>query len=62
MSTNATLPDAANESRKQSWFTSGTAIVVYVALARMALYCVAGPHYGYFRDELYYLACGEHPA
>jgi hypothetical protein len=35
---------------------------VYIALARMALYCVAGPHYGYFRDELYYLACGEHPA
>ncbi len=41
---------------------SGTAIVVYVALVRVVLYCLAGPHYGYFRDELYYLACGEHPA
>jgi hypothetical protein len=28
----------------------------------MILYAVAGSHYGYFRDELYYLACGEHPA
>lgn len=28
----------------------------------MVLYLVAAPHYGYFRDELYYLACGEHPA
>ena len=29
---------------------------------RVALYLVAASHYGYFRDELYYLACGEHPA
>jgi len=41
---------------------SGTAIILYVALARIVLYCFAGPNYGYFRDELYYLACGEHPA
>jgi 4-amino-4-deoxy-L-arabinose transferase-like glycosyltransferase len=45
-----------------SRFASGTAIVIYLALLRMALYAVAGPNYGYFRDELYYLACGEHPA
>src|ERR1700720_3477482 len=43
-------------------FASGTAIVLYVALVRIILYGFAGPHYGYFRDELYYLACGEHPA
>ena len=42
--------------------TSGTAIVLYVAFVRFALYAIAGPNYGYFRDELYYLACGEHPA
>ena len=41
---------------------SGTAIVLAVALIRIVLYLFAGPHYGYFRDELYYLACGEHPA
>jgi hypothetical protein len=26
------------------------------------MYLIAAPNYGYFRDELYYLACGEHPA
>lgn len=62
MSTNASAAEAASECRRPSPFVSGTAIVLYFALARMALYCLAGPHYGYFRDELYYLACGEHPA
>lgn len=47
---------------RRSAFTSGLALVSYVALARVALYVIAAPNYGYFRDELYYLACGEHPA
>src|SRR5215472_8887907 len=38
------------------------AAVLVVALVRVALYIVAAPNYGYFRDEMYYLACGEHPA
>ncbi|HSQ76201.1 MAG TPA: glycosyltransferase family 39 protein, partial [Bacteroidota bacterium] len=42
--------------------TSDTALIFYVALARLALHlwtnAFAG--YGYFRDELYYLACAEH--
>jgi len=62
MSTNEPEITAERDYRWRFRFTSGMAIVIYVALARMALYCVAGPHYGYFRDELYYLACGEHPA
>jgi hypothetical protein len=36
--------------------------VCCVALVRVAIYFVAAPNYGYFRDEMYYLACGEHPA
>ena len=28
----------------------------------MVIYLVCAPNYGYFRDELYYLACGRHPA
>lgn len=47
---------------ESSPFVSGTAIVLYVGFARIVLYLFAGPRYGYFRDELYYLACGEHPA
>jgi hypothetical protein len=52
------LPQDEHKSR----FTSGTAIVLYVAAIRIILYLIAGANYGYFRDELYYLACGEHPA
>jgi hypothetical protein len=47
---------------KRSFFASGIAIVLYVASVRIVLYLLAAPHYGYFRDELYYFACGEHPA
>lgn len=47
---------------KARFLTSGAAIVAYVALARLVLYFFSAPHYGYFRDELYYLACGRHPA
>ncbi len=52
----------SRRDREPSAFASGTAIVLYVAAVRIVLYLIAGPNYGYFRDELYYLACGEHPA
>jgi hypothetical protein len=58
-------PDAPTEianTGKPSPLLSGTALVLYIAFARIVLYFFAAPHYGYFRDELYYLACGEHPA
>jgi 4-amino-4-deoxy-L-arabinose transferase-like glycosyltransferase len=45
-----------------SRLSSGFGLVSYIVLVRVALYLIAAPHYGYFRDELYYLACGEHPA
>jgi hypothetical protein len=51
------IPDEGFRSR----LLSGTALVCYVLLARVALYLIAAANYGYFRDELYYLACGEHP-
>jgi Dolichyl-phosphate-mannose-protein mannosyltransferase len=53
---------AARTEPGPSVLTSGTALVLYVGLVRIILYFLAGPHYGYFRDELYFLACGEHPA
>jgi 4-amino-4-deoxy-L-arabinose transferase-like glycosyltransferase len=49
-------------SSSRNLFTSGYAAVASIALVRVALYLAAASHYGYFRDELYYLACGEHPA
>ncbi|HET7104028.1 MAG TPA: glycosyltransferase family 39 protein, partial [Terracidiphilus sp.] len=41
---------------------SGLVWVAILALFRVVIYLVAATHYGYFRDELYYLACGRHPA
>ena len=43
-----------------SRFTSGTAIVTYLAAAIFLLHLVFSRRYGYFVDELYYLACSEH--
>jgi hypothetical protein len=49
-------------SPSRNLISSGYAAVASIALVRVALYLAAASHYGYFRDELYYLACGEHPA
>jgi hypothetical protein len=62
MTAGAPTAVVSGQSHEPSPFASGTTIVLYVALVRIILYGFAGPHYGYFRDELYYLACGEHPA
>jgi hypothetical protein len=53
---------AVPENSRSSRLSSGFAIVLCVAAVRLLLYGIAAPRYGYFRDELYYLACGEHPA
>jgi MFS family permease len=62
MTESSTLKISVPSDKQTSPFTSGTAIVLYVACVRVLLYLIAATNYGYFRDELYYLACGEHPA
>src|SRR5438105_845725 len=42
--------------------TSDLAVLVYLSTAKLLLHFLINSHYGYFRDELYYLACGEHLA
>ena len=32
------------------------------ALVTLAAHAVGNPHYGFFRDELYFIMCGRHPA
>ncbi len=43
---------------------SDTAILIYLALIKLALHLVTNllGGYGYFRDELYYIACSKHMA
>ncbi|HJQ31818.1 MAG TPA: glycosyltransferase family 39 protein [Pyrinomonadaceae bacterium] len=36
------------------------AVALYLAAAKLVLHLLTNGQYGYFRDELYYLACGEH--
>jgi hypothetical protein len=41
---------------------SGPAIVFYVALAKLTIHLYAARFYGYFVDELYFMACSRHLA
>jgi hypothetical protein len=36
--------------------------LLLILLSKLAVHLYAGRHYGYFRDELYYLACSHHLA
>lgn len=51
-----------SSNRSANCFRNDLTVISCIALVRVVLYLIAAPHYGYFRDELYYLACGEHPA
>lgn len=53
-----------NESKNNypgAWF-SPLAIGAYLAVLKLLLHFIFNSNYGYFRDELYFLACGEHLA
>jgi hypothetical protein len=41
---------------------SGTAVLAGLAAAKLLIQLAGIHHYGVFRDELYYMACGEHLA
>ncbi|HUJ32151.1 MAG TPA: glycosyltransferase family 39 protein [Candidatus Acidoferrum sp.] len=53
---------SAEEVQKESRFTSGTAIVWYIAAAVLLVHLLTASRYGYFGDEMYHMACGEHLA
>jgi hypothetical protein len=47
---------------KSAVWLSATAAVLAISAVKLAVHLYAGRHYGYFVDELYYLACGRHLA
>jgi Dolichyl-phosphate-mannose-protein mannosyltransferase len=49
-------------TRTRDAAVSGTVILAGLALAKLLLQFAGILHYGFFRDELYYMACGEHLA
>ena len=59
--TTATLQPKPAEATKNR-FTSGPAIVLYIALGKLVLHLSMITRYGIFRDEMYYWACSQHMA
>jgi hypothetical protein len=47
-------------SRTRAWLTGGTAVLIALAAGKLLLHLATASRYGYFGDELYFLACGEH--
>lgn len=47
---------------KRTVVNSGLALVIGLALVKLLIHLVLVGRYGYFRDELYYLACADHLA
>ena len=47
---------------RKPWLAGAGLVVAAIAAAKLALHLFAGRHYGYFVDELYYLACARHLA
>ena len=45
-------------SRSKFW--SGEGVVLGLAAVKLGFHLITAGRYGIFRDELYYLACGEH--
>jgi hypothetical protein len=49
-------------SLRSPWFLGGIAIVSFLALIKLGLHLYADRFYGYFVDELYFIACSKHLA
>ncbi|PSB26192.1 glycosyltransferase family 39 protein [Stenomitos frigidus] len=45
---------------QRQWFSSDIAILCYLGLCKLLLHFATNHQYGYFGDELYYMAAGEH--
>src|SRR5215210_3483789 len=56
----ARVGDTAPEGRRaRRALLGGTAVLVLLALAKLLVHVLTAENYGYFRDELYYIAASE---
>jgi hypothetical protein len=55
----AAVPAGIGNGKPYGRFTSGPAIVLYLAFAKLLL---TAARYGIFRDEMLYVACSKHLA
>lgn len=62
MASHGSVATATISPPPTSRWTSGSALVAYVAGALLVLHLLTASRYGYFGDEMYHLACGEHLA
>src|SRR5215469_10765777 len=51
---------ALDRNRRDRLALGAGATVACLVAAKLLVHLYAGRHYGYFRDELYYLACSHH--
>src|SRR5271157_6581338 len=52
----------ADEGRRNRLALSATAVILCITAFKFVIHLYAGRHYGYFVDELYFLACSRHLA
>ncbi|HKU21690.1 MAG TPA: glycosyltransferase family 39 protein [Terriglobales bacterium] len=62
MASHAPAATAAVSAQATSRWASGPALVAYISAALLALHLLTASRYGYFGDEMYHVACGEHLA
>ena len=57
-----TADPSESNSRAGKTVVGASSLIAGAALAKLILQLAGITHYGFFRDELYYMACGEHLA
>ena len=48
--------------RRWQWLSGGMAVTILLAFVKLLVHVLTASNYGYFRDELYYMAAGRHLA
>src|ERR1022692_3764891 len=59
---NIPLEQSPSTRSPRPWLLGTGLFVAIIAAIKLLLHLYAGRHYGYFGDELYYLACAQHLA